>query len=111
MAAQEQAALRAALRQAQRAHKAERAALKAALHEAQVAQRSEAALRRELEAILDSTIWRASAPLRMAAGKLPSSLRTMARTGLQAVYWVLTPWETPKRLRFLRERYRQRQGS
>ena len=82
VAAQEQAALRAALRKAQRAHKAERAALKAALHEAQVAQRSEAALRRELEAILDSTIWRASAPLRMAAGKLPSSLRTMARTGL-----------------------------
>ena len=72
VAAQEQAALRAALREAKRANKAERAALKAALHEAQVAQRSEAALRRELEAILDSTIWRASAPLRTAAGKLPS---------------------------------------
>jgi hypothetical protein len=105
--AQEQAALRAALRKAQ---SAQQDALKAALHEAQVAQRSEAALRRELEAILDSTIWRASAPLRMAAGKLPSSLRTMARTGLQAVYWVLTPWDTPKRLRFLRERYRHRLG-
>jgi glycosyltransferase involved in cell wall biosynthesis len=68
------------------------------------------ALRRELEVILDSTIWRASAPLRMAAGKLPSSLRPMARTGLRAVYWVLTPWDTPKRLRFLRERYRQEPG-
>ena len=88
---EEQAALRAALRKAQ---SAQQDALKAALHEAQVAQRSEAALRRELEAILDSTIWRASAPLRMAAGKLPSSLRTMARTAL----------------RFLRERYRQRPG-
>ena len=102
--------MRAALRKAQRAHKAERAALKAALHEAQVAQQSEAALRRELEAILGSTIWRASAPLRMAAGKLPSSLRPVARTGLRAVYWVLTPWDTPKRLRFLRERYRQEPG-
>jgi hypothetical protein len=108
VAARERATLRAALRKAQRAHDAERAALEAALHEAQVAQGSEAALRRELEAILDSTIWRASAPLRIVAGKLPSSLRTMARTGLQAVYWVLTPWDTPKRLRFLRERYRQR---
>ena len=98
VAAQEQATLRAVLRKAQRAHKAERASLEAALHDAQVAQRSEAALRLELEAILGSTIWRASAPLRMAAGKLPSSLRTMARTGLQAVYWVLTPWDTPKRV-------------
>jgi hypothetical protein len=87
VAAQEQAALRAALREAQRALKDEQAARTAALHEAQVAQRSEGALRRELEVILGSTIWRASAPLRMAAGKLPSSLRTMAR-----------------RLRFLRER-------
>ena len=107
VAAREQATLRAALRKAQRAHDAERTALEAALHEAQVAQRSEAVLRRELEAMLGSTIWRASAPLRMAAGKLPSSLRTTARTGLRAVYWVLTPWDTPKRIRFLRERYRQ----
>jgi hypothetical protein len=83
VAGQEQTALRAALRKAQRDHNAERAALEAALHETQVAQRSEAALRRELDAILDSTIWRASAPLRLAAGKLPSSLRTMARTALR----------------------------
>ena len=68
------------------------------------------ALRRELEVILDSTIWRASAPLRMVAGKLPSSLKTTARTGLQGVYWVLTPWNTPKRLQFLRERYREEHG-
>jgi hypothetical protein len=81
--AQEQAALRAALRKAQSAHNADRVALEAALQEAQVARQSEAALRRELEAILGSTIWRASAPLRMAAGKLPSSLRTMARTALR----------------------------
>jgi len=110
VAAPEQAALGAALREAQCAYKAEQAALKAALHEAQVAQRSEAALHRELEAILGSTIWRASAPLRMAAGKLPSSLRRVARTGLRAVYWVLTPWDTPKRLRFLRERYHREPG-
>ena len=110
VAAPEQAALGAALREAQCAYKAEQAALKAALHEAQVAQRSEAALHRELEAILGSTIWRASAPLRMAAGKLPSSLRRVARTGLRAVYWVLTPWDTAKRLRFLRERYHREPG-
>ena len=110
MAAQEQGTLRAALRKAQRDHKAERAARKAAVHEAQVAQRSEAALRGELETILGSTIWRATAPLRMAAGRLPSSLRAAARTGLRAGYWVLTPWHTPRRLRVLRERHRQEPG-
>ncbi len=68
-------------------------------------------LHRELEAILDSTIWRASAPLRTAAGKLPSSLKTTARAGLQGVYWVLTPWNTPKRLQFLRERYHHGPGN
>src|SRR5262249_55509523 len=68
------------------------------------------ALRRELEVILDSTIWRASAPLRTAAGKLPPSLKSFARTGLQAVYWVLTPWKTPKRIQYLRERYREAHG-
>ena len=110
VAGQEQAALRAALHKAQRAHNAERAALQAALDEARVSQRSEAALRRELEAVLGSTIWRASAPLRIAAAKLPSSVRRVARTGLSAVYWVPTMWGALKRLRFLRERYRQEPG-
>jgi hypothetical protein len=113
-ARQDQAALRAATRQAQRADKAEReaarAALEAAQREAQVAQQSEAALRRELDVILGSTIWRASGPLRMAAGKLPSSLRSVARTGLQGVYWALTPWNSRKRVQFLRERYRENRG-
>ena len=80
-AGQKQAALRAALREAQSAHeteraaletmlhkaegahKSERATLKAALHEAQVAQRSEAALRHRLES---STAWRITWPIRRA---------------------------------------------
>jgi len=113
VAAHEQAALRAALSNAERAHMDERegarAALHAAQHEAQAARRSEAALRRELEAILASTMWRASAPLRIVAGKLPSSLRRMARAGVRAVYWVLTPWNTSKRAS--RERYREERGN
>jgi hypothetical protein len=68
------------------------------------------ALRGELVAIAGSTIWLASAPLRTAAGKLPTSLKTMARRGLQAVYWVITPWDTPKRLQYLRERQREQSG-
>ena len=110
VAGQEQAALRAALHKAQCAHKAERTGAEQLQLECSRYQSEVTALRRELEAILGSTIWRASAPLRMVGGKLPSSLRRVARTGLQAVYWVLTPWDTPKRLRFLRERYRQEPG-
>ena len=66
-----------------------------------------ASLRREIQAILNSTIWRASAPLRIAASWFPSSLKPAARGGLRAIYWVLTPWATPRRIRFLRQRFRQ----
>jgi hypothetical protein len=99
LAGQEQAALRAALRKAQRAQEAERTARETALHEAQVARQSEAAVRRELETILGSTIWRASTPLRAVAGKLPSSLKRAARAALRAVYSVLTPGDAGRRIR------------
>lgn len=96
-AGQKQAALRAALREAQSAHeteraaletmlhkaesahKSERATLKAALHEAQVAQRSEAALRHRLES---STAWRITWPIRRALTlfrSLPITLRRSLR--------------------------------
>ena len=68
-----------------------------------------ASLRGEIQAIVDSTIWRASAPLRIAASRFPSSLKPAARGGLRAIYWVLTPWAMPRRIRVLRERFRQRQ--
>jgi len=90
---------------ARRRTEVERLQLECSRHQSEVT-----ALRRELDVILESTIWRATAPLRMAAGRLPPSLKTMARIGLRAVYWVLTPWDTPKRLQFLRERYRQEPG-
>jgi chromosome segregation ATPase len=48
-----------------------------------------ASLRREIQAIFNSTIWRASAPLRMAASWLPSAVKRAARGGLRAIYWVL----------------------
>jgi hypothetical protein len=68
------------------------------------------AFRGELDAIVGSTIWRASSPLRTAAGILPAPVKSAARKGLRALYWVLTPWNTPKRLQFLRERSRERRG-
>ena len=50
-----------------------------------------ASLRREHQAILDSTIWRASAPLRMVASWLPSTLKRAARGSLKAISSVLAP--------------------
>ena len=66
-----------------------------------------ASLRRELQAIVNSTIWRASAPLRIAASWFPSPLKRASRGGLMAIYWVLTPWAMPQRIRFLRQRSRR----
>ncbi len=110
VAVQEQAALRADLRKAHRDRLAERTAAEQVQLECSGHQSEVKALRGELQAIRDSTIWRASAPLRRAAERLPSSLRPVARTGLRAAYWILTPWHTPRRLRYLRERYAQQPG-
>jgi glycosyltransferase involved in cell wall biosynthesis/GT2 family glycosyltransferase/SAM-dependent methyltransferase len=110
VAMQEQAALRADLRKTHRGRMAEHTAAERLRLECSRHQSEAAALRGELEAIRGSMIWRASAPLRSAAAKLPPSLRPVARTGLRAAYWVLTPWDTPKRFRYLRERYSQGPG-
>ena len=42
------------------------------------------------------------------AGSRRLSSRSL-RGGLRAIYWVLTPWATPRRIRAIRERFRQRQ--
>jgi GT2 family glycosyltransferase/SAM-dependent methyltransferase len=48
------------------------------------------AARRELDAILNSTIWRSSAPLRAALSRLPSPVRRVAGLGLRVCYWTAT---------------------
>jgi lipopolysaccharide biosynthesis protein/GT2 family glycosyltransferase len=57
-----------------------------------------------LRRIAASTTWRMTAPLRRAAGALPSGLKLQIRRLLKLIWWILTPWRLPARLRFLRAR-------
>ena len=63
-------------------------------------------LEREHQALLSSTSWRITEPLR----KLEHNHKTMfgqrnqVRRALKAAWWAVTPWRIPARLRFIRER-------
>jgi len=70
----ERASAQRKLHRTQRAHKLERSALEAALHQAEVAHRSEAALRRNLES---STAWRITGPIRRALTSFASLRRAV----------------------------------
>lgn len=63
-----------------------------------------AAADQQVHAVLGSTSWRATAPLRRIAALLPAAPRRHARRALKAAWWLLTPTRLPQRLRFLRER-------
>lgn len=89
-------------------HAHELASLRSALAEARGAlaraHEERSAVRRQLDDIAASTIWRATAPLRRGLGNLPAPARLLARRVAKAAYWALTPWKMPARIRFLRQR-------
>jgi hypothetical protein len=60
--------------------------------------------RNQVQTLITSTSWQATAPLRSIAPHLPIPLRCQLRRVLKAVWWVVTPWKIPARLRFLRQR-------
>ena len=60
--------------------------------------------RRKLDAIVNSTSWRITAPIRSGAGLLPSGTRWHLRRATKALWWAATPWRIPLRLRAIRER-------
>jgi Methyltransferase domain len=62
-------------------------------------------LQLERDAIIGSATWRITSPLRTAAALLPSRLRFGIRRAAKLVWWLLTPWTLPQRLRSLRERH------
>jgi hypothetical protein len=57
--------------------------------------------------ISSSILWRAATPLRRVGTAVPASARRAIRRGFKLVYWALTPWAMPDRLRYLRDRARQ----
>lgn len=56
------------------------------------------------DAIANSTLWRATRPLRTVAGQIPQTVRQRARKVAKAAYWAATPWKMGARARFLQER-------
>ncbi len=55
-------------------------------------------------AISTSTAWRATGPIRAALSRLSTGQKRQVRRMAKAAYWMATPWNTPKRIRYLRER-------
>jgi glycosyltransferase involved in cell wall biosynthesis len=63
---------------------------------------------RELQAIHASTWWRVMLRSRHVTSRVPVGVKGQLRRALKAVWWGVTPWRLPVRLRFLRERRAKR---
>lgn len=59
---------------------------------------------RQYHAVLTSTSWRLTSPLRRVASAVPRSIWRHGRRVAKAAWWSVTPWRLPERLRFVRER-------
>ncbi|AWG31094.1 FkbM family methyltransferase [Burkholderia cenocepacia] len=58
-------------------------------------------------AMLNSTSWRMTAPLRATVVRIPDSVRSTLRRGAKALWWAATPHRMPARIAFLRARRQQ----
>lgn len=62
------------------------------------------AVERQRNDVLQSPWWRLTAPGRVLLSRTPKSLRRQVRRSAKAVWWVVTPWRIPARLRQMHER-------
>ena len=58
----------------------------------------------ELDSLASSTSWRITGPLRSTARLIPARLLLQLRRLMKALWWMVTPWAIPRRLRALRDR-------
>jgi len=58
------------------------------------------------DAILSSTTWRVTRPLRNIAAQIPVATKQKVRKAAKIAYWAATPWKMKQRVRFLQERRR-----
>jgi GT2 family glycosyltransferase len=58
----------------------------------------------QIETLIRSTSWRATALLRRIGVHVPPAARRPLRRALKAAWWAVTPWRMPARLEFLRAR-------
>jgi O-antigen biosynthesis protein len=68
-------------------------------------------VKRAYESIITSTMWRATALIRVPLAALPSPLRLMFRRVAKLIYWLATPAAMPWRIRILWERYQTKNPS
>ena len=64
----------------------------------------EFSLQHELDEIKASTLWRALVGVRSILLCLPADVRLALRRAMRIAWWIVTPWRTPARWRFFRER-------
>jgi len=74
--------------------------------EAHCAQKNESefSLRHQLGEIEASTLWRVLVGVRSILLCLPANVRLMLRRAIRVAWWIVTPWRTPARWLFFRER-------
>lgn len=72
-------------------------------------QRAALALQQQ-NALLNSTSWRLTAPLRKVSAAIPPAWRRYLRRAAKATWWIATPWRMPQRLQFLQERRRMEEA-
>lgn len=62
------------------------------------------ALMRDNEAIRQSTSWRLTEPFRAVLNIIPSPMKKYGRKLIKAIFWVLTPWNIPSRIKHIKQR-------
>ncbi|MGH8112509.1 MAG: glycosyltransferase family 2 protein, partial [Rhodanobacteraceae bacterium] len=65
----------------------------------------------ELSAIKASTLWRACLWMRAALVHIPPGARPALRRMAKGMWWIVTPWRMPGRLRFIAQRRADRRGT
>ena len=55
-------------------------------------------------ALQQSTSWRLTAPLRRVMNIIPAPIKKHGRRIMKAVYWILTPWNIPSKIKHIRAR-------
>ncbi len=61
-------------------------------------------LRAQYQAVIASTAWRITGPMRRLANAMPSSQRLLLRRAAKLAYWTVTPHRMPRRIAFLKQR-------
>lgn len=108
-AGQAMEAAREAETRAQTAEAAGRSSIDLANALARHAEQERDAMEQERDAILYSTTWRATWPLRAVGSRLPSAIRQALRTGAQMGWWAIT-FKLSHKLRERHQHQRTRKG-